>query len=540
MENKDTETIGLKEIMVRYIRRWKLFLYAFLFSFLPAILYLAFYPRTYEFIARVQIQEDSEINTASLGLGGEAAGLMKSFGIGGGGAGISIDDEIAILSSNQLLSQMILDLGLNVEYTKPFSFYKMYHEAPLKLIPDPASTAAVDDEYEFTVSVAKGKVKVKAKSRLGGHQAKLTYTALPAEIKMGDVNFTLAFDNGASIDQDFKLHIKYIPANWIAEGFAEEFMIEEVSNSSNVIELGCTDHAIERGKAMLNTLIRRYNEMALDYKRKEDQKTMSFVEDRIHNVVSELDAVELDIEKYKERNDMTLLESDVLFYTEQMKELQAKIIETEAQFHVLNMMDEYVRNPANKYEVIPSLLAIDGEKGVGTLSVYNEAILERDRLLTNSNEQNLAFKSINAQVDKLREGVYLMIENAKTGCQITLEDLKVKEKVLIGKMKSVPVLEREYVSYTRQQEILQGVYLILLQKREETILSLGHEKERARIIDPAVMLKKPVGPRKLYAAIGMMILTLLFPVVYLFAKDLFISLRDEYRRTSLHNTTVDY
>jgi uncharacterized protein involved in exopolysaccharide biosynthesis len=532
MENKDTETIGLKEIVVRYIHRWKLFLFAFILSFIPAILYLVFYPRTYEFMARIQIQETTEINTATLGLGGEAAGIMKSFGIGSGGTGISIDDEISILSSNQMFSRMILDLGLNVEYTKPYSFYRMYNDAPLKLTLDSASTAnIIDDEYKFTVSVEKGKIRVKANSKLSGLRETFSCTSLPVGIKMGDTKFTLDFDNGGSIDQNFKLKIKYLPVSWVAESFADEFLIEDVSKSSNVIELSCTDHVIERGKAMLNTLIRKFNENAQDYKQQEDEKTMQFVNDRIVQIVSELQAVELDIEKYKTKNGMTLLESDVLFYTEQMKELQIKIIELEAQSHVIRMMDEYVTNPANRYEVVPPLLSIaEGEKG-GAISVYNEAVLERDRLLKNSNENNIAFKSMSAQVDKLREGVYRMIENAKKGCQITLDDLKSKEKTLLNKMKSVPEMEREYVSYKRQQEILQGVYLILLQKREETILSLGHEKDRARVIDPAVTLKKPVGPRKLYAAIGIMILTLLVPIIYLFVKDLFVSIREEYKRT---------
>ena len=95
MENND-EVIGLKGIIVRYLRHWKLFLIVFILSFIPAILYLVFYPRTYEFKTRIQIQEEQSLGGASLAMG-EAAGLMKSFGIGGGSAGsISIDDEMSI------------------------------------------------------------------------------------------------------------------------------------------------------------------------------------------------------------------------------------------------------------------------------------------------------------------------------------------------------------------------------------------------------------------------------------------------------------
>ncbi|MDR1602130.1 MAG: tyrosine protein kinase [Tannerella sp.] len=531
-ESKDNETIGLKTIIVRYMRQWKLFLAAFILSFIPAVLYLTLYPRTYEFMARFQVQEDAGISPAGFGLG-EAAGIMKSFGIGGGSMGsVNIEDEISILSSSRIISRMILELGLNVEYTRPYSFYKMYREAPLKLTMDSAAMLRQNDQYRFTVSVVKGKISVKVKSKLGKEKARFTYNSLPAKIAFDGQEFTLDFDNDGSADRNFKMNIVCMPASWLAESFADEFLIEEISKSSNVIELGCTDHVRERGKAMLDVLIQKYNEDASVFKRTMDEQIIAFVDGRIDDVVSELHDVEQRIETYKEKNQMTLLESDVLFYTEQMKELQVKIIELEAESRLIRRMDEYVKDPANKYNVLPTLLSVsEGEKG-SAIGLYNEAILERDRLLKNSNETNPAFKSMSAQVDKLRNGVFLMIENAEKTCRETLADLRAKEKMLLDKMKSVPMQERKYMEYRRQQEILQGVYIVLLQKREETVLSQGQEKDHARIIDPAFIIKKPVGPRMLYAAIGIMALTLLLPVGFLFIKDILKAILEEYRRTA--------
>jgi uncharacterized protein involved in exopolysaccharide biosynthesis len=532
MDNKDNETIGLKSIIVRYMHHWKLFLLAGIISLIPAILYLALYPRTYEFMARFQVQEDAGITSAGFGLG-EAAGIMKSFGLGGGSAGsINIDDEISIISSNRIMRQMILELGLNVEYTKPWSFYKMYNEAPLKLTMDSAAMSQLDDEYRFTVAVANGKVDIKVKNKLGKDKAGFTCPSLPAHIAFDGREFTLAPDHDGSIRQNFKLKIKCLPPSWVAESFADDFTIEDVSKISNVIELGCTDHVRERGKDMLNTLMRKYNEDAADFKQTVDNQVLTFVDNRINGIVAELRNVEWQIEKYKTKNQLTLLESDVLFYTEQMKELQIKLIEVEAESRLIKMMDNYAKDPANKYNVLPSLLSItDGEKG-GAIALYNEAIVERSRLLKNSSENNPTFRNVNAQVDKLREGVYLMISNAEQSCTETLADLRSKETYLLDKMKSVPAQEREYLEFKRQQEILQGVYLVLLQKREETVLSLGQAKDHARIIDPAYIMPKPVGPRILFAAIGILLLTLLLPVGYLLAKDLLRSIIKEYRQTS--------
>ncbi|MDR2138218.1 MAG: tyrosine protein kinase [Tannerella sp.] len=535
MENKDSESLGLKTVIVRYMHEWKLFLMAFLFSLIPAVLYLVFYPRTFDFMARIQIQEDKDVSVSGLGMG-EAAGLMRSFGIGGSGVGVNIEDEIAILSSNRLFSDMILELGLNVEYTRPYSLYKMYRDAPLKLSSDTASLTALDSEYRFAVSVSGGKVTVKAQNKVSGWKERFTFTTLPAQIRADGVTFTLDFDNGASIDRNFKLNIKCIPVSWVAEKFAENFLIEDLSKSSNVIEMGCSDHVKARGKAMLNTLIGKFNENAKTFKQSKDRPMTAFVEQRIDSVLSELRDVEAALKAYKTQHEMTLLEADVVFYTEQMKELQIKIVEMETQSYLIRMMDDYVKDPANRYEVVPSLIAgsVEGEKSGGNGGVvtsYNQAIVERDRLLKSSNENNPAFKSMSAQVDKLRNSVYLAIEHANRSCEMTLVDLRAKEKKLLDKMKTVPALEHEYVGFKRQQEILQGIYLLLLQKREEIALSHGQDYEHVRIIDPAFVLKKPVGPRKLYAAVGILLFTLVLPLGYLFAKNICVALKEEYLRT---------
>jgi uncharacterized protein involved in exopolysaccharide biosynthesis len=314
----------------------------------------------------------------------------------------------------------------------------------------------------------------------------------------------------------------------MAEDLKENILIEDISISSNVLEMSCSEHSIERGKDMLNTLIRKYNEDVASYKQTEDNKTMEFVDGRISLIAADLAKVELDIQAYKTKNDMTLLESDVAFYSEVIKELQTSIMEVESQSRLINMLDEYIKDPANRYNVVPPLFTADSEKG--TVAKYNEAILERDRLLKNSNETNVLYKAADNRVENLRSGVFVMIENARKSTDETLKDLKLKEKQMFSKMKTIPEKEREYVNYRRNQEILQGLYLMLLQKREETLLSLSKQTDRALIIEPAYVKKRPLGPRKLYAAIGILVLTLVVPVGYLFFKDLFVSLIEEYKR----------
>lgn len=519
-QTDNNEVIGLKHIIVYYLHHWKIFAIVFVISLIPAILYLLLYPKTYEIVSTIQLQDEKDLmSSGSLGLG-EAAGIMKSFGLSGvSGGGINMDDELNVLNSNDLLNKTVLQLGLNVEYHKPYSWsYKYYEDSPLRIVADSATFAGVYEDITLQVNAKKGKVQVEVE--VGKEKKKYHFDALPAKLALEQGTFEICYAESVKTAQpEVDMEIAIRPSRWVAEEVLDDVLIEELSKTSNVVSLSWRDYEKQRGVDLLTALVDNYNNRADQIKKSEGEKALVFLNDRIEHVVKDLGDIEQTIAIYKTKNKLTDLEYDIQFYAEQMKEIQSKVIEIEAQTHVIDMMDTYVKDPVNKYNVVPSLLsAQEGEKG-SAISLYNEALIERARLLQNSNEDNPLIGSMEDRIDQLRNGVFLSIANARKGLQLTLADLQNKEKAIYDKMASVPEQEREYIDYKRQQEILQGVYLILLQKREEIALSLGANKAKARVVDQAYVKKRPVAPRKLFAAIGIFIFTLLIPIGYLFGKE---------------------
>lgn len=532
MESQEKDTIDIKSLFVKYLRQWKLFLITFIFSIIPAVLYLSFYPRTYEVVAGIQLYEDKGSTSSSFGLGGEAGGLMKSFGLGSVGGSLNVEDEMAVLHSNRLFGQMVSELGLNVTYFKPFSFYKMYHNTPLRLTADSATMARLDDEYRFTVTVSPGHIRVKAKSWFGGSKVDCTFASLPAKIQIDGLVFVL--DKNAKIDssdESYKLKITCLPISWASEKMREDLDIEEESTGSNVLNISYSEHSKERGKDVLNVLVRKYNDDVKFYNDSEDNKTLAFVDQRIAKVLADLSEIERRIEDYKTKNNITLIEVDLKMYSEALLEIQTAISSVESQAHLFDMLDDYIKDPEHKYSTVPALLTTSGNGSVGSIYEFNAALIQREQLLRNSNETNPAFIEADNRVEMLRKSVYVMVDNAQKNNQQTLAELKRREKELFAKMKTVPEKEREYVEYVRNQEIVQGIYLMLLQKREEALLSLSKTTERARLVEPPYVKKKPLGPRKLYAAIGMLVFTLVVPIGIVLSKELYRSIKEEFVRT---------
>lgn len=526
--HNDNETISLKKIIVNYLRQWKLFVIAACISLVLAICYITLYPQTYEIGSRLKIQPEKDLGSGG-GFGlGEAAGVMKSFGLGGvSGGAINLDDEIATLSSNALLKRVVIRLGLNVSYQKSFSFATLYEASPLLVSPDSLTQENLDQNVTLKIRVnAEGKAMVKVE----GTGEEFSFASLPAQLKLPEGNFDIFLKEGDNIALKcpFDLKVSVTPAGWMAEDLAEAITIDEFSKNANTLELIYTDYAKMRGKDLLNVLMEEYNYNSNSIKKEEGGKAMSFLDGRIRGILQELNNVEHTIETYKIKNKMTDIEYDVLFYSEAIKNLREKIIELEAQTHVVNLLDDYVKNPENRYNVIPSMLSSEGEKG-GAISSYNEALMERDRIQKTAKSVNPLSEIADNQIEKLRGGVVLAIDNARKSAQFVLTDLKTQEKAIMDKMGTIPTFEREYLDYRRQQEILQGVYLILLQKREEVALSLGQERDKGYIIDAAVVKYRPIAPRKLFAVLGIILFTIIIPIGYLFAKQQLKDLMDVYK-----------
>jgi uncharacterized protein involved in exopolysaccharide biosynthesis len=525
MENYK-ETISLKNIIVEYISHWKLFLFTFIFFFIAAVLYIFLYPKTYEIMARIQLQEDRGFGGGGGGLG-EAAGLLKSFGFGGGGSSsLSMDDEINMLKSNRLMSEVARDLGINVVYTNPHSFYKLYDKTPYRLSAD-TLFGHLSGEIEFAVRPKNGIINVKTESKRNGKH-NFTLTSLPATIELPEGIFSLDYANNIVDHSLVPLDITYKPAGWTAEEMEKDFTIEVFSKSSNVIEMSCDDYEPNRGLNTLNKLIAYYNREAESEKHNINSQTLIYLDQRIDSLTRDLQLIELAIADFKNTNSLMDVEHDVQYYTSQLSEIQSKITEMETQSHIIRLMSDFIQTPANKYNQMPVLMSQDGEKN-SPIQAYNQVLIERARIIQNSNESNPLVANLTLQADKLRESVHLSIENMAKAMQQSINEMKRKEKLLYDTMKRFPNNERDLIELKRQQEIAQGIYLILLQKREETALSNGLQNERARIIDSAYVKKKPIAPRKIYAALALMIFTIVIPVTWIFIRKQTSVLLDEYR-----------
>lgn len=507
---------GIVSLLIDYVKNWKLFAISLVVCVGLAGLYLIVKNPEFKVNANVLIKEDSKS-------GGLAASMMKSMPFGDvlSVGGSVVDDEIEVISSYSILRGAVKELGLNVSCSKGFLKKKNYYkDSPLSITPKIADMAdTLRYAIEMKISISKeGIAKVKAYSmdELVG-EAK---SAFPVNLTTVFGNFTIDTTSFFDASKSRKYELLYGGYGSATEALMRNVDISLASKKANVINLTMEDEIPERGKDILNSIISHYNSYGIEEKNLVSERTAVFLQQRIDILEKDLTLIEKTVERYKEDNQLTDIESEAKIILDRSSDFKERLISAETQFSVISIIEDFLEAPENKYAVVPMSLGIEEESAVESLLAYNELLMERLKLLRSTKPGNPMIESMNEQVDATRQSVLMTIQSIKRGIEYARDDLRDQEKYFMDRIKGMPKQEREYIEIKRQQEIKQALYLYLLQQQEDNALKLAMENPKAQIIDNAYVNSRPVKPMKLLVAAAALLFAVMLPVFYLYGRKM--------------------
>ena len=296
--------------------------------------------------------------------------------------------------------------------------------------------------------------------------------------------------------------------------------VSPASKQTSIAQLTLKDRNIERGLDFLTHLVTCYNLQANADKNEIAMKTEEFINERISKINSELGLTEGAIEDFKRRNAVTDIGIDASSSVQMTSQYSAQLSKADAEIRILDNLRDYVNSPKNKYQVIPSNVGMTDATATGLINSYNQAVQDRNRLLKAASEQAPQVLTLTATIEELQQSIQNALLQARRSADISRQGIQSQYAKFQGKVSTAPVAERVLTQIGRQQDVKSGLYLMLLQKREENTISLAATADKGKLIDEPVYEGK-VSPKGAIILLAAAVLGLCLPLGIIFLLSVF-------------------
>ena len=507
------EQVNIQELLFRYLIHWPWFVVSIIICIACAWGYLRLTTPIYNISATVLIKDEKKGGGASMSSDLEKMGLEGFIS-----SSSNVDNEIEVLRSKSLAREVVNNLGLFVTYMDEDEFpsKELYHTSPVLVSLTHQEADKLPGRMEINMILQPTGV-LGVQITVGEKEYRKQFDKLPAVFPTdeGTVAFFANNDTLSAVCPENITKERHITAFInrpfsVLKEYVNSLSIAPTSKTTSVVVISLENTNTRRGRDYINKLLEMYNINANNDKNEVAQKTAEFIDERIGIISKELGSTEQDLENFKRSAGITDLNSEAQIALTGNAEYEKKRVENQTQINLVMDLQRYMKG--NEYEVLPSNIGLQDAASAGAIDRYNQMLVERKRLLRTSTENNPTIINLDTSIRAMRTNVQATLDATLKGLQITKEDLAREASRYSRRINDAPTQERQFVSIARQQEIKSGLYLMLLQKREENAITLAATANNAKIIDEALADDNPISPKKMLVYLAALVLGVGLPV----------------------------
>ena len=526
-ELEEGSSFDFKIIYTTLILNWQWFVLSLIICLSAAAIKLRYTTPTYQSYAKLLIKDDNN--------GGRRGGrsyIANSSTLGMMTNTEGIDNEMEILKSTQLATEAVKQLKLYTVYTleghiKDHLLYKnqpvnvdldMAHietlKRPISLVIDKDENGKlhVTGTYTYVPEDPDKPSKTYAINR--------TFDVLPARISTSVGIITFTANTLSPMPEDRNELVTIYPPKMIAGKYSGALTVNQLSKSTSIAGLTLTDEMPQRANDYLKQLVFSYNMQANEDKNEIAMRTEQFINSRLEKINTELGATEGSLEATKRQYKIVSPEATGTLGFTNTDQFTQKLADMDMQIELLHSLQQYMNEPGNKYQTLPSNVGLNDAAASTLINDYNKIVMERNRLLRSANENSPTITPLTAQLDDLSSSIRRAMTQVQRNAQIQRNSIQQEFNRYSSMIYSSPEQERVLNQIGRQQEVKSGLYLMLLQKREENSISLAATADKGKLIDDPVSFGQ-ISPKKSIILLIALVIGLAIPTIVLFLINFF-------------------
>lgn len=517
-EQEQQSLINFQTIYTALILNWKWFVLSLIICFSIAAIYLRYKTPIYQTYAKLLIKEEENQRSSR-------NSLMYAANLGTMTNSSGIDNEMEILKSRKLAEQAVKDLKLYVSYKKAGHVRDRLIYKTQEINADLDEKSLENLGYPIEMSVKKTSSGYKVTGEYITNEGEKNtfdkvFSRIPAEIgtKVGFIRLTPV--EGRKLAEGDLLKITIVSPRALSYRYAGSLGVSQTSLTTTIAQLTMPNEIPQRGVDYLKQLAICYNRQANEDKNEIAIRTEKFINGRLEKINAELGQTEGQLENYKQSQNLVELRLNAAQNIESSDEYKKKLVDAEIQVDLLNSIANYMRQPENKYQPLPSNVGLTDGTAVALINKYNEIAMERNLLLRSASEASPTVAPLTSQLNELEASIKRAMVQSKKNMQMQRDAVQRQYSSYINEIKNTPSQERVLTQIARQQEVKSGLYLMLLQKREENSISLAATADKGRLIDEPMVSSK-ISPNSSMYLLWALLAGILIPAIVLFLNEFF-------------------
>ena len=510
-EESSASFFDFEKIKMVFLLHWKWFIPSIVICLLIAMYYLWVTPTTISVTGKMQLIDKNQGKSSSSNAG---LAILSSLPLGlgnsissslGGAAGIDIEKEI--LTSTDLAREVVLDMNLYTTYKveKWGRSTQLYKDQPVVVTLDRTHLLWMDRElplnyHQVSMTISKDDKGYQVQGAADGKSFAKRFTTLPVTIRteVGTVkiadNDQLTASQRKTYAKGFEIKATIAPPVIVAKGFVSRMVVEPPKKGvSNLLNLTLRDECMLRGMDFITRLVELYNRQGRKDVDEQNRKTDQFVNERLAKINVELGVSDDAFQHSKEKYQITAPEADATEAVEKKNQYEEQLIQLGIQLQLQDYMNEFAQNPANTYEVIPVVsggMSYSGNYGGGmsagggqALSRHNTLAFQRKELMKSMSEKAHQVQRVTELIEELRPTLLTELSRTRQALVIQRQSVEREYKKAMERIGSAPRIERVFTDIERLREIKQGVYIVMLQKREELAMNRIDATNKGKLIE---------------------------------------------------------
>ena len=500
-------------VILDYLRAyWKLFVLSVVVCCAFAFVYLRYATPVYNVTTKVLLQDTQKGGSVL-----SPADMLVDFGMQNRMS--NVENEIELMSSMAVVRGAVLDAELYIKYQwgKDSTLYK--NTTPYIVSLDEAALSWLYDV--MTIDVVAGSDGQTTLSYGFGKELS-EYEPVPSfphviELPVGKITIS----RNANVEQtQGNLLAMVSPLNKVAGRYKSALSVYPLSKTASVAVLSYNTPDPLEGATFLNSIMESFNNVTNETKRQVACRTEAFISERLRSLKKELEEMEGSLAAYKKQNELVDTKLDVTMVSQKKAEYVKLLEQIDLKIEASKYMNDFVNNPKNNMQVIPASFGVDLDPSlVALINSYNSKVVERKTLLLTASDDNLLLKNSTAVVAAMQDDLRAALQALDQSLSIERKAVAILADKYTGRFEMSPEVERQLLTITRECNIKSDLYVMLLQKYEETLLSIEVQSDNLSCID-APLSSGIVSPNRKMIYLIALFIGLLLPVAFIYIRHI--------------------